>query len=87
MENSAETACRVCGPDDGEELFDRHGLPQYVICDCCYNESGIGDDTLMQVRELRGLWVGHGARWHRPARKPADWDLLTQIANIPPRWR
>ncbi|GAP47803.1 hypothetical protein [Streptomyces azureus] len=63
MENRVETARRICGLDDGDVLFDEHGVPQHVICECCYNESGIGDDTLTQVRELRGYWVGHGAQW------------------------
>ncbi|EHN72557.1 hypothetical protein SMCF_8015 [Streptomyces coelicoflavus ZG0656] len=49
--------------------------------------SGIGDDTVTQVRQLRGFWVGDGAQWHDPKRKPADWDLLKQIGNIPPEWR
>ncbi|ALM36766.1 hypothetical protein P405_15815 [Streptomyces sp. FR-008] len=86
MENTVETACRICGLDDGESLYE-DGFPRYVICECCYNESGIGDDTVTQVRELRGYWVGHGAQWHKPQSRPADWDLLSQLANIPPEWR
>ncbi|MFI9832360.1 hypothetical protein ACIHIX_32275 [Streptomyces sp. NPDC051913] len=87
MEIVIETACRICGQDDGEALFDEYGVPQYVICFCCGNESGIGDDSLTQVRDLRGYWIGHGAAWYEPKRKPADWDLLAQIANIPAAWR
>ncbi|MGW9382010.1 hypothetical protein ACWHAO_28990 [Streptomyces albidoflavus] len=86
MENTVETACRICGLDDGESLHE-DGFPRYVICECCYNESGIGDDTVTQVRQLRGYWVGHGAQWHKPQSRPADWDLLGQLANIPPEWR
>ncbi|RZF10557.1 hypothetical protein [Streptomyces albidoflavus] len=86
MENTVETACRICGLDDGESLYE-DGFPRYVICECCYNESGIGDDTVTQVRELGGYWVGHGAQWHKPQSRPADWDLLSQLANIPPEWR
>ncbi|MFE9539647.1 hypothetical protein [Streptomyces sp. NPDC006691] len=86
MEDTIESACRICGLDDGEALFE-HGFPTYVICDCCGNESGIGDDDLMQVRELRGYWAGHGARWYSPQCRPVDWDPLKQLANLPPRWR
>ena len=64
-----------------------YGVPKYVICPCCYNESGIGDDNVSQVRELRGYWVASGAQWHDPKFRSADWDLLTQLANIPPEWR
>ncbi|WP_443061989.1 hypothetical protein [Streptomyces sp. NBC_00490] len=53
-EDRTETACRICGYDDGDAVFNEYGVPQYVICPCCYNESGIGDDNVSQVRELRG---------------------------------
>ncbi|GGZ30349.1 hypothetical protein [Streptomyces nitrosporeus] len=87
VEDKTETACRICGHDDGVPVFDAYGVPQYVICPCCYNESGIGDDNVSQVRELRGYWVANGAQWHEPKLRPADWDLLKQVANIPPDWR
>ncbi|MFI5681544.1 hypothetical protein [Streptomyces cellulosae] len=87
MEGKTETACRICGYDDGETVFNQYSVPQYVICPCCYNESGIGDDHVSQVRELRGYWVASGALWHDPKFRPADWDLLKQLANIPPEWR
>ncbi|MFE6888037.1 hypothetical protein [Streptomyces sp. NPDC057694] len=86
MEDTVESACRICGLDVGEALFE-HGFPNYVICQCCGNESGIGDDNLMQVQELRGYWVGHGAQWDRPRHRPADWDLMAQLANVPLHWR
>ncbi|MFI1176832.1 hypothetical protein [Streptomyces melanogenes] len=86
-EDKTETACRICGFDADWPVFDAYGVPQYVICPCCYNESGIGDDTVSQVRELRGYWVASGAQWHEPKLRPSDWDLLKQLANIPPQWR
>jgi hypothetical protein len=86
-EDKTETACRICGLDVGEVLFDEYGVPQYVICQCCYGESGIGDDNVSQVREVRGYWVASGAPWHEPEARPADWDVLRQLANIPPQWR
>ncbi|MFI7344922.1 hypothetical protein ACIBSR_01440 [Streptomyces sp. NPDC049936] len=86
-EDKTETACRICGYDDGDQVFDEYGVPQYVICPCCYSESGIGDDNVSQVREVRGYWVATGAPWHDPSFRPADWDLLEQLANIPPQWR
>ncbi|MFE0926695.1 hypothetical protein ACFW4O_13550 [Streptomyces mutabilis] len=70
-EDKTETACRICGYDDGEPVFNEYGVPQYVICPCCYNESGIG---------------ATGAQWHDPKLRPANWDLMEQLANIPPQW-
>ncbi|MFE0421646.1 hypothetical protein [Streptomyces sp. NPDC058953] len=86
-EDRTETACRICGYDDGDEVFDSGGMPNYVICPCCYNESGIGDDNLGQIRELRGYWVGRGMGWKMPEFRPEGWDVFRQIANIPERWR
>ncbi|WP_329288436.1 hypothetical protein [Streptomyces pseudovenezuelae] len=82
-----ETTCRICGYDSNNPGFNEYGVPQYVICPCCYNESGIGDDNVSQVRELRGHWVATGAQWHEPKLRPTDWDLLEQLTNIPPQWR
>ncbi|MEV7886652.1 hypothetical protein ACWD3I_19300 [Streptomyces sp. NPDC002817] len=87
MGNRTETACRICGYDDSDALFDQHGVPQYVICPCCGNESGIGDDSVSQVRELRGLRVATGARWAEPGMRPDDWDVLRQMTAVPPPWR
>jgi hypothetical protein len=80
-----ESVCRVCGYD--EELFWEHGWPTNAICPCCGNESDIKDLSLMGIRDYRGEWIGHGAKWNSPPDKPKDWDLLKQIANIPPEWR
>ncbi|WP_268248365.1 hypothetical protein [Streptomyces abikoensis] len=42
---------------------------------------------MSQVGELRGYWVASGAQWHEPELRPADWDLLKQLATISPGWR
>lgn len=86
-EDKTETACRICGYDDGDAVFDAYGVPQYVICPCCYNESGIGDDNVPQVRVLRAHWVAGGAQWHDTKLRPVEWDPAKQLAGIPPRWR
>lgn len=88
-----ETFCRICGYGD-DSLIWEDGWPNYVICDCCGTESGIGDTGtpgdwkgLQGIRAYRGYWVGKGAQWHSPSRRPGDWDLLKQLADIPPKWR
>ncbi|MFI1014800.1 hypothetical protein [Streptomyces sp. NPDC020965] len=92
-ETDNEDICRICGYSDGA-LFWENGWPTAGICDCCGTESGIGDmgtpgtwEGLSGIRDYRGYWVGHGAVWNSPSLKPKGWDLLTQIANIPERWR
>jgi len=85
--DQSETVCRVCGHDDGSLLWDRHGVPKYVICDSCGIESGLGDDQLSKVRETRGHWLGRGAPWDVPKNRPAGWDVLAQLSAVPPEWR
>lgn len=90
MENDTETVCRVCG-HDGYEVFWEDGWPTAEICSCCGNESDVGDNSVLGVRGYRGYWVGQGAPWRSPSverkRKSEGWDLLRQLANIPPQWR
>ncbi|NGO47470.1 hypothetical protein [Streptomyces ureilyticus] len=86
-----EDFCRVCGYD--EERFWENGVPTGAICPCCGAKSGIGGmgeptwEELTEIREYRGHWIGNGAQWRSPTLRPKDWDLLKQIANIPPEWR
>nr|WP_078970913.1 hypothetical protein [Streptomyces chattanoogensis] len=81
-----ESVCRVCGYDDGD-LFWEGGWPTAIICPCCGNESDVSDDSVRGIREYRGYWVGCGAGWTYPSKRPVDWDLLEQVAKIPPEWR
>ncbi|MDT0615318.1 hypothetical protein [Streptomyces lancefieldiae] len=91
--SAAEDFCRMCGYD--EDRFWEAGWPTNTICDCCGNESGIGDmgatpgvwSGVEGLHAFRGWWLGFGARWERPRQKPRDWDVLRQLENIPPQWR
>ncbi len=84
-----ETVCQVCGYD--EEVFWEDGWPTNSICPCCGNESDVGDASVVSVRQYRGYWLGHGARWNNTLEerihKERGWDLLKQMANVPPEWR
>ncbi|MYV51928.1 hypothetical protein [Streptomyces sp. SID3212] len=88
-ETETETVCRVCGFSG--EVFWEGGWPTEAICLCCGNESDVGDASVMGLRGYRGYWVGHGAPWHSPSeerkQKRLGWDLLKQLADIPPEWR
>ncbi|MGW2324741.1 hypothetical protein ACWC5C_03120 [Streptomyces sp. NPDC001700] len=89
MDHDEETICRVCGYDDA--VYWQGGWPTEVICPCCGNESDVGDASVMAVRNYRGYWVGQGAPWNDTleGRKQMEqgWDVLRQLANIPPQWR
>ncbi|MET9497603.1 hypothetical protein [Streptomyces sp. NPDC006552] len=90
---AAEDFCRMCGFD--QDRFWEDGSPTYAICDCCGSESGIGDlgavpgswEGVRGLHDFRGWWVGQGAEWSTPSQRPADWDLLRQMRNIPSEWR
>lgn len=83
-----EYHCRVCGllqkapiwGDDGND-------PSWAICDCCGSEFGYHDCLPDAVRKNRELWVSRGAKWFDPSKKPDNWDLETQMANIPNEFR
>ncbi|MDF4251361.1 MULTISPECIES: hypothetical protein [Streptomyces] len=88
-EEETETVCRVCG-FDGPVVWEG-GWPTEDICPCCGNESDISDSSVTGVRVYRGYWVANGAPWRdgleERRQRAAGWDLLRQMANIPPQWR
>ncbi|MGI5170392.1 hypothetical protein ACQEU3_39185 [Spirillospora sp. CA-253888] len=84
-EEPTEEVCRVCGMDG--EVFWEDGWPTNAICACCGTESDVGNGDVEGIRYLRGYWLGTGAVWDSPSQKPKDWDILKQVANIPPKWR
>ncbi|AZK97327.1 MULTISPECIES: hypothetical protein [Streptomyces] len=88
-----EEHCRVCGWTDGGLIW-VDGYGTHDVCPCCGCEAGLTDmgwpgdgRALESVRSYRGYWVGHGAVWDRPYRRPRGWDLVEQLASIPPHWR
>lgn len=83
----AETRCRVCGLDEGEERVDGTGSPQYTICSCCGAESGVDDLSTDLVRRYRDDWVARAAPWFTEAERPTGWTLAHQLTQIPPEWR
>ncbi|MFG2439886.1 hypothetical protein [Streptomyces sp. NPDC048508] len=87
MDGNLETVCRICGLDVGDLRFDVHGLPLFVICECCGGESGYEDTTLAAVRHYRESWIADGAPWFDPKARPPDWKLSRHLSNVPPAWR
>ncbi|MEV6588839.1 hypothetical protein [Streptomyces acidicola] len=87
-----ESTCRICGLTG--PLFWDDGVPTETVCPCCGFESGIDDlavpgewNSLSGIRTLRGYWVALGAPWSSSNARPADWDILRQLGNLPVGWR
>ncbi|MBP2479475.1 hypothetical protein JOF53_008347 [Crossiella equi] len=81
-----EYVCRVCGlvqPDPAWE----DGFGSFDICACCGTEFGYQDTMPEGVRAVREDWRARGYPWADPKRRPVDWDVRAQLANIPARWR
>lgn len=73
--------CKVCGFDGLEwpQYLD-NDEPNFVICDCCGFQSGYDDDDQgLTFEQYRKKWIERGAPWVNPAKKPPDWDLLSQL--------
>lgn len=84
MENEESLHCRVCGLRQLEPLRGDDGnCPNYEICDCCGVEFGHGDETFVAAKRYRETWLAGGAVWFRPKEKPLDWQLESQLEQIP----
>ena len=81
-----ESVCRISGYDEDDERWTGPDGAQYVICPCCGAESGADDIRLDWVREYRWRWIGEGCVWFSPEERPADWDLESQIRQVPAAW-
>jgi hypothetical protein len=66
--------CPVCG-------FDKLAYPprDYHICPCCGTEFG-NDDARFSHKQLREMWVAHGAQWFfgKPAEHWNPWRQLIE---------
>ncbi len=80
--------CRVCGLDQGEPPWDENGNdPSFVICDCCGTEAGYEDCSIESTKRARKVWLDCGGKWWEEKRKPIDWSLEKQLAQIPPAYQ
>ncbi len=84
----AKYACRVCGflhisPPWG---FDG-STPNYNICECCGVEFGYEDCLVKSVKQYRIRWLEGGCKWWSRKHKPENWDLETQLKNIPNQFK
>lgn len=87
MENKENYYCRVCGleqvdPPWGEDEKN----PSFEICECCGVEFGYEDSLIQGVKKYRQEWLNKRANWHEPKYQPQDWDLKSQLTNIPEKF-
>jgi hypothetical protein len=86
--SDTQLLCRVCGLRQEEPPWGDDGhSPTYEYCACCGTEFGYQDASLTGVLRQRERWLDAGAAWAEPERKPPDWDLEAQLAQIPAEWR
>src|SRR5438874_5329112 len=80
--------CRVCGLLYDDPPWGPDGrTPKFEYCDCCGVEWGYQDATAEGARRFRQQWIEAGAKWSRPDRRPADWNLEAQLRHVPAAFR
>jgi len=76
--------CRICGYKNEDFPWGEDGkTPNYQICPCCGTQFGVNDITLDDIHKTRNLWKKNGNKWFAKNETPADWDIETQMKNIP----
>ena len=79
--------CRVCGLEHQDEPWGLDGKsPTFDICICCGVEFGYQDTTPESAARFRARWLDDGANWRDPKKKPDDWDMVAQLAQIPSKF-
>ena len=85
--------CRVCGleyaADNPEDLpwGVEECCPDYTFCFCCGVEFGYEDSSPVGARRCRSLWLGRGALWNEPERRPEGWSPEAQLNAVPEAYR
>lgn len=74
--------CRICGLDNGEPIWEDGLYPTYNFCACCGCEFGYNDYEIEEIRKYRENWLIH-QKWDMPNLKPKEWDLESQLSQIP----
>ncbi|UPL47851.1 hypothetical protein [Hymenobacter sublimis] len=79
--------CRVCGLDYDESPWGPDGhSPDYSTCACCGVVFGYDDYTPNSARGYRAQWLAAGAVWFYPNMKPQNWQMNTQLQQVPARY-
>ncbi|PJJ61151.1 hypothetical protein [Hymenobacter chitinivorans] len=80
--------CRVCGLDYDYSPWGPQGdTPDYGTCECCGAQFGVDDYSVASSRSFRQQWLSGGTAWFYPNLKPADWQLESQLSQIPAHYR
>ncbi len=59
--------------------------PTFNYCICCGVEFGYGDSTLSAARSWRERWLESGASWFEERHRPDNWDVESQLSQLPKR--
>ncbi len=76
--------CPVCGfVGLVEPPYNEAGGASFEICSCCGFEYGFDDQSEgRSFEDYRRAWLADGAKWFDPDRRPADWYVEAQLANL-----
>ena len=75
--------CRVCGLFHEDAPWGEDGkTPTFNICECCGVEFGYEDATPEATDKFREAWIKRGCPWFSKAKKPNNWDLPVQLAQV-----
>ena len=86
--DNEEFCCRVCGYRETYLLWGADGhSPEFDYCECCGVEHGYQDSTPSGAKRFRDRWIADGARWMGKNKKPSDWNLQKQLANVPKKFK
>lgn len=76
--------CPVCGfVGLAQPPYNEAGGGSFEICPCCGFEYGFDDQSEgRSFEDYRCSWLAAGAKWFNPDRRPADWHVEAQLANL-----
>lgn len=81
--------CKVCGLkySDFYPWGEDGDIPSHAICYCCGTEFGYEDNSIESSKANREKWIGDGAKWFSPDKKPQNWSLEEQLKNLPEEYK
>ena len=80
--------CRICGYTLDFFPWGRHGsTPTFELCPCCGVQFGVMDETFVLIQQEREEWLSSGTPWFDLSKKPVNWDLEIQLAQIPSHYK
>ena len=76
--------CNICGYIQVAEFhYDESFDEKNRACPCCGENLDYPQTKKDLIITLRYKWFTYGAPWFEPSYKPSNWNLLSQLKQIP----